>query len=215
LKELSRREGTTLFMTLLAAFQVMLGRYAGQEDVVVGTDVANRNRIQTEGLIGFFVNHLVVRVDLRGNPSFRDLLRQVRKVTLEAYEHQDVPFEKVVEEVAPKRDLSRMPLFQTKLVLHPPIKASSGLEKITVKEIPSTQHVAKLDLVMILRETGTMASGKALYNADLFRASSIRRIVRYFKSLLEQITTDADTPISNLALVDKKETARLTRGFSR
>src|SRR5579864_3742689 len=117
LKELSRTEGVTLFMTLLAAWQMVLGRYAGQTDVVVGSDIANRNRLETEGLIGFFVNQLVLRGDLRGNPSFREYLGQVRKTVLEGYEHQDVPFEKLVEELGADRDMGRAPLFQVELVL--------------------------------------------------------------------------------------------------
>ena len=117
LKELSRGEGVTLFMVLLAGLQVVLSKYAGQQDIAVGTVVANRNRVEVEGLIGFFVNTLVLRTEVRGNPSLKEVLRRVREVTLGAYQNQDVPFEKLVEELQPERDLSRSPLFQVMLVL--------------------------------------------------------------------------------------------------
>src|SRR6185295_1581693 len=117
LRDLSRRHGATLFMTLLAAFELLLCRYAGQEQVLVGSPIANRNRSETEGLIGFFVNTLVLRGDVRGNPSFHELLRRVREAALGAYAHQDLPFEKLVEELQPDRDMSRSPLFQVMFVL--------------------------------------------------------------------------------------------------
>src|SRR5262249_34954144 len=117
LKDLSRRERGTLFITLLAAFDVLLSRYSGASEILVGTPIANRNRSETEGLIGFFVNTLVLRGDVRGNPSFRELLRRVRETALGAYAHQDLPFEKLVEELQPERDMSRSPLFQVMFIL--------------------------------------------------------------------------------------------------
>src|SRR5262249_25162476 len=117
LRMLSRREGATMFMVLMAAFKVVLMRYGGEEDVAVGTVIANRTRREVEGLIGFFVNTLVMRTDLGGNPSFRELIRREREVALGAYGHQEVPFEKLVEEINPKRDLSRSPLFQVMMVV--------------------------------------------------------------------------------------------------
>ena len=117
LQGLSRKEGVTLFMTLLTAFQGLLHRYTGQDDIVVGTPIANRNRAEIEGLIGFFVNTLVMRTDTSGNPVFRELLKQVRKSTLDAYAHQDLPFEKLIKELQPERDLSRNPIFQVMFAL--------------------------------------------------------------------------------------------------
>ena len=126
LRRISRQEGVTLFMTLLAGFQVVLGRWAGQRDVAVGTDIANRNWKETEGLIGFFVNQLVMRTDVGGNPTLQELLRRVRETTLEAYRHQDVPFERVVEEMQPERSLNRSPLFGVKLVLQNVVQEEMG-----------------------------------------------------------------------------------------
>src|SRR5439155_9253489 len=112
LRALSNRQGVSLFMTLLAAFNILLGRYSGQDDIVVGTPIAGRNRSELEGLIGFFANTLPLRIDLSGNPTFRDLLRHVRETALDAYAHQDVPFDRLVEELRPERSLSHTPLFQ-------------------------------------------------------------------------------------------------------
>ena len=134
LRELSQREGVTLFMTLLGGFDVLMSRYSGQEDVVLGTDIANRNRAEIEGLIGFFVNQLVLRVEVRGGESFRELLKRVREVCLGAYAHQDVPFEKLVEELQPERDLSRSPLFQAKLILQNAPREELELEGLRLSE---------------------------------------------------------------------------------
>jgi hypothetical protein len=146
LKELSQREGVTLFMTLLAAFKTLLYRYTGQEDVIVGSPIANRNQAEIGGLIGFFVNTLVLRTDLEGNPSFRELLGRVREVTLGAYAHQDLPFEMLVEELQPERDMSRMPLIQVVLVLQDVGMKEFELLELTLSLLEFERSVTRVDL---------------------------------------------------------------------
>src|SRR4029077_19017507 len=153
LKALGRGEGATLFMTLLAAFQVLLHRYSGQEDIAVGSPIAGRGRTELEGLIGFFVNTLVLRTDVSGNPAFRELLARVRENALGAYTHQDLPFEKLVEELAPERDMSRNPLFQVMFVLQNAPGAPLVLEGLEVSRLSLEGHSAKFDLTLTLRET--------------------------------------------------------------
>jgi amino acid adenylation domain-containing protein len=206
LKELSRREGVTPFMTLLAAWQVLLGRYARQKDVVVGADIANRNRSETEGLIGFFVNLLVLRTDLSGDPSFRQLLRRVREVCLEAYAHQDAPFEKLIEELQPERSLSHSPLFQTIFVLQnapmPPL-ALGGL-RLEPVELDSVQ--APFDLILSLRDTERDGLvGHLAYNTELFDEATLERMAGHFQNLLEAVVADADAPVAALPLLDTAE----------
>lgn len=146
LKALSQQENVTLFMTLLAAFKTLLHRYTGQHDILVGSPIANRNRAEIEGLIGFFVNTLVLRTNIAGNPTFRELLHQVRKTTWEAYDHQDLPFEKLVEELQPERDLSYSPLFQVKFMLENAPKEDLNLPGLTLSSIRQENPTAKLDL---------------------------------------------------------------------
>ena len=159
LKELGRREGATLFMTLLAAFQVLLHRYSGQEDIAVGTPIAGRGRTELEGLIGFFANTLVLRSDLSGNPGFRELLARVRESALGAYTHQDLPFEKLVEELAPERDLSRNPLFQVMFALAERAGSALALEGVQVSRLPLQTLSAKFDLSLSVRETAAGPAG--------------------------------------------------------
>ena len=146
LKDLSRKEGATLFMTLLAAFQTLLYRYTGQEDIVVGSPIANRNRAEIEGLIGFFVNTLCYGGDLSGNPSFRELLGRVRKSALGAYDHQDLPFEKLVEELHPERNLSHSPLFQVMFALQNAPGRAVGACGFSVNSVRVGTDTAKFDL---------------------------------------------------------------------
>jgi non-ribosomal peptide synthetase component F len=195
LKALSRREGVTLFMTLLAAFQVVLGRYFKQDDVVIGTDVANRNRLETEWLMGFFVNQLVLRVKLGGNPTFKALLRQVREVTLGAYAHQDLPFEKLVEELAPARDLSTTPLFQVKMIFqNMPVQQSlsqsrGDLSGPTVEYFHIKNQEAKFNLVVIAREDEGRLTCNFKFSQNAFSQSEMELLASELQELLGILTT--------------------------
>ena len=214
LKALSRDEATTLFMTLLAAFKVLLHCYTRQDDVIVGTPVANRNRLEIEGLIGFFVNALVLRTDLSGNPNFRELLRRVRKVCVDAYAHQDLPFERLVDELHIERDLSRNPLFQVMFVLqNAPLHAVElpGLSLNPVIADGGTTHF-DLTLHIVDSEQGLVAT--AAYNTDLFDAETITRMLGHFQTLLETIEKDPDQRLSELPLLTDSERQQVLVGRS-
>jgi len=168
LKELSRREGVTLFMLLLGAWQVLLSRYTGAEDIPVGTPIANRQRGEVEGLIGYFVNALALRTDLSGDPPFRELLKRVREVALGAYLHQDVPFEKLVEELQPERALSHSPIFQVVFVLQNAPLGGLDLPGVSLETLPSDNETAKFDLTLNLQEADDFIGGSLGYSTDLF-----------------------------------------------
>jgi hypothetical protein len=205
LKVLSQQEGITLFMLLLAAFKTLLHWYTDQDDIVVGTDVANRNRPEIEGLIGFFVNQLVLRTNLSGNPTFRELLGRVRDCTLSAYAHQDLPFEKLLNALKLERTRSRMPLFQVKLVLQnaplPPLDIS-GLTVNILDEVETGE--TKLDLFLELRETEQGLKGLLEYDTDLFDASSIARMLKHFEIILASVVTQPDAELNQLEEILKK-----------
>src|SRR6185503_19831970 len=175
-------QGCTLYMTLLAAFQTLLYRYSGQEEIVVGTDIANRNREEIEPLIGFFINQLVMRTDLSGAPTFRELLQRVREVCLGAYAHQDLPFEKLVEELQPVRDPSRSPLFQVKLVLQNPANAERlELPGLTLRPDGGQTATAKFDLLVNMTESPQGLISLWQYSTELFDASTIQRMHTHFE----------------------------------
>ena len=209
LRELSRRNGSTLFMTLLAAFDILLSRYADQDQVLVGTPIADRNRSETEGLIGFFVNTLVLRGDMRGNPSFRELLRRVRETALGAYAHQDLPFEKLVEELQPERDMSRSPLFQVMFALQNAPISSLKLSGLTLSSIPIGGAVSKFDLGIDLEEVNGRIAGAIEYNVDLFETATIVRLTEHFKTLLQSIVTNFERPAAGLSLLSAAEETQL------
>ncbi len=205
LRALSRSEGATLFMTLLAAFQALLARYTGQDDIVVGSPIAGRTRMETEGLIGFFVNTLVLRTDLSGDPTFRELLRRVREVAFGAYDHQDLPFERLVEELQPERRLSHSALLQVMFTLQnapAPIPRLAGLE---VEPEPIERGVAKFDLSLFLRDDVEGLRALLEYNTDLFDAGTMARLLGHFRTLLEGIVTDPDRRLSELPLLTEPE----------
>ncbi|MBO0797389.1 MAG: amino acid adenylation domain-containing protein, partial [Blastocatellia bacterium] len=212
LKELSLQNDATLFMTLLAAFQTLLYRYSGQEDFCVGAAVANRNRAETEGLIGFFVNMLALRCDLSGDPSFRQLLGRARETTLGALAHQDLPFEMLVEELQPQRNRSHTPLFQVIFDLNNAAPGAMGtweFSNLKAEVLQVEAGVAHADLVMSLMENGDALSGKLRYNTDIFEAATIERLLEHFLVLLEGAVDDPDRPISELPLLTRAERRRI------
>ncbi|CAG0936134.1 nonribosomal peptide synthetase DhbF [Thermoflexales bacterium] len=209
LKELSRQAGATLFMTLLAAFQTLLHRYTGQEDILVGTAIANRNRAETEGLIGFFVNTLVLRTDLSGDPTFRALLDRVREVALGAYTHQDLPFEKLIEELQPERDLSRTPLFQVMFDFQNAPRPALELSDLKLIPLKVNYGTAKFDLALFMEETGQSLSATFEYNLALFDAATMTRLLAHFQTLLEDIVAQPDQHLSELTLLSEAEAHQL------
>jgi amino acid adenylation domain-containing protein len=205
LQALSQREGTTLFMTLLAGFTALLSRYSGQDDVVVGTYIANRHRREVEELIGFFVNTLVLRTKLDGDPNVLQLLSRVRETALGAYAHQDLPFPKLVEELQPERDLSRNPYFQVVLQLvNTPTLSQSG-ESASQPPVQVERTTSVLDLVVSYWETPEGLRGHVEYNTDLFEAATIERMIDHYLTLLEGLTGDPDQRLSALPLMTEQE----------
>ncbi len=221
LETLSQREGVTLFMTMLAAFQTLLYHYAQQEDIVVGSPIANRNRSEIEALIGFFVNSLVLRTDLSGNPTFRELLNRVKEVALGAYAHQDLPFEKLVEELHPDRALNQNPLFQVAFALQNAPGNGLELPELTLSPQQLDVGTARFDLEFHLWERSPNSnespsnklwvdssegiSGMVIYSADLFDEATISRMLGHFQTLLESIVANPEQRIANLQYLSAKE----------
>jgi hypothetical protein len=203
LKEIARERSATLFMTLLAAFNVLLWRYSGQSDLSVGTPIANRNRAETEHLIGFFVNTLVLRTKIDGNSSFRELLDQVRETTLGAFEHQDVPFEKLVEEFESERDLSRQPLFQVMFALNDAKDLQST--EVESKWRRNKVSTVKFDMTLTLVMSDNDVSGAIVYSTDLFDATTIERMIEQFHLLVEAIAADPDQRLADLPPLTEDE----------
>lgn len=206
---LSQQEGVTLFMLLLAAFQTLLHRYSSQEDIVIGSPIANRNRSEIEELIGFFANMLVLRTDFSGNPSFRELLKRVREVALSAYEHQDLPFEKLVEEMQPERDLSRSPLFQVVFALQNAPMPALNLPNLTLSSFPIDKGTAAYDINMAMWQAEGALHGRIEYNTDLFEAETIKRFIRHFEQLLTEIVAAPENPVGTFTLLTADEAALL------
>ncbi|HET9478657.1 MAG TPA: amino acid adenylation domain-containing protein, partial [Pyrinomonadaceae bacterium] len=206
---LCRREGVTLFMLLLAAFKVLLCRYTGQDEIVIGAPIANRNRMEIESLIGFFVNTLVLRTDLSGDPQFSDLLARVRKVTLEAYAHQDMPFELLVEQLQPERSLSRNPLFQVMFQLENTPKEELPMSGLTLSPVEVAGVASQFDLSVDVVESDRGLVVTAEYSTDLFEAETIRTLLKRWRTLLESIAAAPQQRLSELSLIDESERLQL------
>lgn len=214
LEELSREEDVTLFMTLLTGFYILLHRYSGQDEILVGTPIANRNFPELEPLMGVFINTLVLRAQLSGNPSFRALLKQVRKVATDAYAHQDLPFEKLVEELKPKRDLSRTPLFQVVFNLQ-----SSPLPKLEIEGVETSfveidRGVSQFDLTLMMSRIEGQYLATVEYNSDIFQAETVARMFEAYQLLLKSALAEADGSISQLPLASPDEMNRLVYGLN-
>jgi amino acid adenylation domain-containing protein/non-ribosomal peptide synthase protein (TIGR01720 family) len=205
LQHWSQDRGVTLFMTLLTAFNVLLHRYSGQDDILVGAPIANRQQQELENLIGFFTNTLVLRTDLSGNPSFTDLVTQVQATTLAAYAHQDLPLEMLVEALQPERDLSSTPLFQVMFVLHNTPETDLQLPGVRITPIALTGQTAKFDLTLSIEVTSEGWEGSLEYNTDLFDVSTIQRWIGHFQTLLAGIVATPHQQIGNLPLLTTAE----------
>ena len=212
--ELSKSEGVTEFMTLLAVFYVLIYRYSGQEDVVVGSPIANRNRTEIEGLIGFFVNTIILRADFSGTPTFKEFLLRVRDVCLDAYAHQDLPFERLVQELQPERDVSRNPLFQVMFVLQNAPRPLAKVSDLHFRQMEIQHARSQFDLSLFLRERDGKVIGFFEYSTDLFGCATIERMAGHFQMLLEGIVADPDQSISTIPLITEAERHQLLVEFN-
>ncbi|MEH2171960.1 amino acid adenylation domain-containing protein [Nostoc sp.] len=213
IKVLSNKQGVTLFMTLQAVLVILMHYYSGQDDIVIGTDIANRNQGETEGLIGFFVNQLVLRIKFDGNPSFQEVLEIVRSVTLDAYAHQDLPFDKLVEAINPERNLYITPLFQVKLILQNTPKTALNISGLTFQSLETETKTATFDLLFDIRDTEHGLMGLLKYSTDLFTAKTIARMLQHFEMILSQIVNEPTVKINELKeiLVQADKQDKLTQ----
>jgi len=209
LRELSQQENVTLFMLLLAAFNALLAHYSGQDDILVGAPIAGRNRVETESLIGLFVNTIVLRTDVSGNPTFRELLRQAKENTLAAYANQDVPFEKLVEEMQPARGVGHSPFFQVMLDFENAIKTGAPRAGWQIEDLEPDRGTARADLLLFLTEEENSLSCLVEYSTDLFEPATIQRLLRHFEVLLAGAVRNPDRRVSELSLLTEKERQQL------
>jgi amino acid adenylation domain-containing protein/non-ribosomal peptide synthase protein (TIGR01720 family) len=214
LKELARREGVTLFMVMLAAFDVLLHRYTGQGDIVVGSPIANRGRMETEGLIGFFVNTLVLRNAVSDEQTYKEHLQQVKETCLGAYAHEDLPFERLVAELAPERDMSRSPLFQVMLVLQNVPDEAMALPGLKLGSLGTESVTAKFELLLSVVERGGRLGGSLEYATDLFAPETIDRLLSHLQTLLAGIAANPECKLADLPLLPEVERQTLLERWS-
>ncbi|HEX9935824.1 MAG TPA: amino acid adenylation domain-containing protein, partial [Longimicrobium sp.] len=215
LRALGRSEGATLFVVVLSVFQLLLSKYSGSDDVVVGSPIAGRTRKEVAGLIGFFVNTLVLRTDLWGDPSFRELLRRVREVTLGAYEHQELPFEKLVAELQPERSLGHSPLFQVAFTLDDAQDTGGGLAGLSAQGVAREEEATELDLLLGLTAGPDGLRGALIYSTDVWEATTVRRLVGHFTHLVEQAAACPDARLSRVTLLTRAERRQVVEEWSR
>ncbi|MFY0578536.1 condensation domain-containing protein [Cystobacter fuscus] len=209
LKARAQEEGATLFMLLLAAFDALVHRYSGAEDVIVGTPIANRNRAELEGIIGFFVNTLALRTAVRGDDSLRDVIRAVRATTLEAYDHQDVPFDQIVEQLRLPRELGTSPVFQAMLVLHNQPTPEFQLPDLTVSPVEVDRRVATFDLVISLEEGARGLACSIEYSTEFFERATIDRLVAHWTKVLEAMVRHPEARVAEVDLLSEDERRHL------
>ncbi len=214
LKNISARHGATLFMTMLAAFKTMLYRYSGQDDICVGTPIANRDKIETRGLIGFFINTLAIRSDLSGSPTFNELLERVKSVTLGALSHQDIPFEKLVEELQPERDMTHTPFFQTLFTFQNIPKQAIEIPNLTLEQVEQDIGAVKFDLTININENPGGLNIIIGFNEELFDTSTIERFITHFKTLLQGVAQNPQLPIDRYSLLSEAEEQQLILDFN-
>jgi hypothetical protein len=204
-KAFSQREGVTPFMTLLAAFNGLLARYSGQEHIVLGTDIANRTTAETERMIGFFINLLPVHADLSGDPSFHEMVSRVREVALGAYAHQDIPFDKLVEDLRPERSRSHNPIVQALFVMQNVPRQQRELPGLELSPFPMPLTRSKFDLAVFLSDNGTEVVQNWVYSTELFERTTIVRMASHFENLLRHAIVIPDTRLSELEMLSEKE----------
>jgi len=211
LTQLTRKAGCTMFMTMLTAFSVLLYRYSGQDDIMMGTPIANRTKPELEKIIGFFANSIIIRCNLAGNPTFRQLLERMRRITAQAYDNQDLPFEKLVEELHPDRYMNHNPLFQVMVVLESVATPTTALENgnIELSSVPADSGTAKFDLWLLILQSEKSIDCILEYSMDLFDGDTIRRLLRHFKNLLEAVTADPEQPIDDIRCTADEEKEQL------
>ena len=214
LKELSRREGATLYMAVLAGFKVLLHRYSGQEDIVVGTPVAGRLQRETEGLIGLFANTLVIRSKLRAESSYKELLKEVKEAVIEGYVNQEVAFEKLVEQMQPQRDLSRSPLFQVMFELQNEAKEAREFAGLEMRAMAIDTGTAKFDLLLSMTQREEALTGVLEYSTDLYDESTISRMVGHLETLFSAIVREPDRAIGSLEMLSEAEQRQITQEWN-
>lgn len=214
LKAICKNEGTTLFMIILSAFQTLLYRYSGQTDIFTGTVVANRNRKDVENLIGFFMNTLVLRTSFEGNPTFIEVLQRVKKMTLDAYTYQELPFDKMLEEIKPERDVSMTPLFQVMFILQNTQKVELELPGLKMHQIEAQSGMSPFDLRLQLIEVDDELKGGFEYSTALFKSSTVKRISEHLLNILEYIVSFPEVNVSDIPVITKQEKSQILKEFN-